>query len=129
MIDCPSLVKEFIQTERDSYSRAEKTFSYVSNLSYCSRFFNDELTDGSTQRLIKKLALPSPCSPHSKLTFGDEVIHQIIKYTKYFVKFLTGPHIDLKEAASLSVTFNLLLEAIIVVFLETRQPKLKDIFS
>jgi hypothetical protein len=95
IVDNQPLIKDFITTEREGFSRGERAFSYRSNLSYCSRFFNDELTDDSTQRLIKKLTLPTPCSSYSRLVFGEEAISQLIKYTRFFVRFITGPHIDL----------------------------------
>jgi hypothetical protein len=51
-----------------------------------------------------------------------------VKYIRCFVRFITGPHIDIKEASSLSGTFNLLLESLLVLYMETRASRLKEAF-
>jgi hypothetical protein len=51
------LIKDFIINEHESYFKGEKTDTekYTSNISYCTRYFKDEITDDTTQRFLKKL--------------------------------------------------------------------------
>ena len=52
------------------------------------------------------------------------MIARLIKFTELFIRFITAS-IDLKEAATINVTFNLLLESLVIVFTETRNERLK----